>query len=193
MESQLLLAGAAVVEATASIRRKDLTGVGDVRQVKLNGAGSVSLFPGRWDVLVTPPAGYYVSRFASSRNNNDRPEGWNEILVTNFNRFTVTLANDAGSIHGVVKSGSALGGGAPVFLETWDPATRRRLIALRGVRADMKGNYRFDGLPPGEYRVLSTFEYLAPDAGMFDAAGAVAVRVDASGDRALDLELYGIP
>jgi Carboxypeptidase regulatory-like domain len=185
------------VSAVALYRRKDLAGAGPVESVKLGARGVLPLPPGHWEFLIAPPSyGYYVSRFAPvSRDNTARPEGWNDILVGNlvFNRFTVTLSNGAGAIHGTVKISSDPAGAAPVFLEAWDPVTRQRVLDLRETRTDMRGNYRFDGLPPGDYRILSTFEYAAPDPNAFDAALARSLRVESSTDPQVDLDLYGIP
>jgi hypothetical protein len=94
-------------------------------------------------------------------------------------------------IHGIVKTSGAPAGGAPVFLEGWDPVEQKRLIDLRETRADLRGNYRFDGVAPGSYRVVSTFEYLFPDSKAMDLAGARPVEIPAHTDVQTDLELYG--
>jgi hypothetical protein len=57
----------------------------------------------------------------------------------------------------------------------------------------MRGNYRFDGLPPGDYRVLSTYEYASPDSNAFDIAQASSLRIESSTNPQVDLALYGIP
>ncbi|HWE49918.1 MAG TPA: carboxypeptidase-like regulatory domain-containing protein [Bryobacteraceae bacterium] len=197
-ESQLALQGAGeTVSAAGFFRRKDLAGVGPVQAVKLGVSTGIALLPGRWEILVGPPAGYYVSRFSPvPRDNPGPPEGWNTVEVGRsfgFSRFIATLSNGVGGIHGTVKISNAAAGGAPVFLELYDPATRQRLLDLRETRADMRGNYRFDGLPPGEYRVLATYEYSSPDPNAFDAALPRSLRVESSTNPQVDLELYGIP
>jgi hypothetical protein len=42
------------------------------------------------------------------------------------------------------------------------------------------------------YRVLSTFEYRSPDSAEMEMAGAQTASVAASGDLAVDLDLYAI-
>jgi hypothetical protein len=37
----------------------------------------------------------------------------------------------------------------------WNDVPVNRLIDLRETRSDMNGNYRFDGVAPGDYRILS--------------------------------------
>ena len=78
-----------------------------------------------------------------------------------------------------------------MFLEAWDPILRKRLLDLRATRTDAQGNYRFENLAPGDYRILSTFDYSDPDPQAFDAVGALALRVEAKENRQLDLELNG--
>lgn len=83
--------------------------------------------------------------------------------------------------------------GAPVFLEAWDAGERKRMIEeLREIRTDRYGRYRFEGVPPGEYRIVSTFEYRTPDPASMEKAGATGIRVDEAQARQLDLDLYVI-
>jgi Carboxypeptidase regulatory-like domain len=182
-----------VPAAGAKIRRKDLAGVGSTQDLVLNVNNRALIPPGRWEIAVTPPSGYYVSRFSpSGRNGNTRPDGWNEILVQRLDAITVALTGGASSMHGVVKSSGSPAAAAPVFLEAWDPIERKRLVDLHETRADMRGNYRFEGLAPGSYRVLSTFEYLEPDSNAMDLAGAQPIEIGGHTDLQTDLELFGV-
>ena len=54
------------------------------------------------------------------------------------------------------------------------------------------GQYQFDGLAPGAYRLLSTFEYQSPDAAAMDAARAAIVKAEEGRTVVQDLELYVI-
>ena len=96
-------------------------------------------------------------------------------------------------MHGVVKSYSDPVVGAPVYLEGYDPETRKRVTDLRVVRTDTHGLYRFQGLwRPGStecYRPLST---RCPTPRPWRLAAAQSVRVEAHSDLQLDLDLYGI-
>ena len=92
----------------------------------------------------------------------------------------------------VTTSGREPVAGAPVFLETWDPVERKRVVDLRETRTDLRGQYRFTGLAPGTYRILSTFEYRSPDSESMDAAGAKEIRVVEAQSPQLDLDLYVI-
>ena len=48
---------------------------------------------------------------------------------------------------------------------------RKRLIDVRETRTDIHGQYQFQGLSPGNYRILSTFEFHAPDPATMELAG----------------------
>ncbi len=169
-------------------RRKDLAGVGPTQE--LPSSNRASLGPGRWELAVIPPQGTYVSAF-SPATRGARPDGWNEIQVPR-GQVTIAISGGASAMHGVVKESGSPASWAPVFLETWDPIERKRVVDLRETRADIRGNYRFDGLPPGTYRVLSTFEYLAPDTNAMDLGGALPIEIVAHTDLQTDLDLYGI-
>jgi len=175
-------------------RRKDLSGDGKPETLRPN-RGHVSLLPGRWDLALTPTAGYYVAKFSAIQSDNagrDRADGWNEIAAAG-GPLTVqfVLSPHPGVVRGAVTGANREPvAGAPVYLEPYDPAARKRLADLRVTRTDMQGKYRFYGLPPGDYRILGTFEYQSPDSAAMDAAAARSVKVEESRDVALDLELY---
>jgi hypothetical protein len=58
------------------------------------------------------------------------------------------------------------------------------------MRTDVRGQYRFNGLAPGLYRILSTFEYEKPEPDEMEASGARALTLSESTDTAQDLDLY---
>ncbi len=165
------------------VRRKDLAGTG---QISAREAGtSVPLPPGRWEVLLAPPTGYYVSAAPSARG---RPDGWLEFLSRTNSNLRLILSSGPGAIRGSVKDAPY----APVYLEGYDPASRKRVGELQTTRADSRGQYRFGGLAPGSYRLLSTVEYNSPDTATMDLAAAPTVLVSTHGDVTKDLDLWVI-
>jgi protocatechuate 3,4-dioxygenase beta subunit len=200
--SLLLRSGSAVTvsgaPANASgdirIRRADLAGAGPAFMLPvLNGAATIPA--GRWEVMLQPPSGYYVSRFSgpglspASAFGFGRPDGWEEVLSPGTaGRFT--LSGGPSAIRGVVKSSDDPVSGAPVYLEAYDPTAGKRVAELRTAISDMHGQYRLDGLAPGTYRILSTFEYLFPDMETMGVSGAQLVTVDAHSELSRDLDLY---
>ncbi len=176
----------------AMIRRKDLAGTGEAAPLDL-APGHAIIPPGRWEVMLAPPAGYYVSGFfGSNRMENGRADGWNEFLASDYTSIRFQLAGGPGSVRGTVKSGSGATPGAPVYLEGWDPATKKRIGELQIARTDTRGAFRFDALAPGTYRILGTFEYLNPDVNVMSAA-ALEIIVSEHAEKAVDLDLYVIP
>lgn len=174
-------------------RRKDFAGADAPQPIKLTN-GRTLLAPGRWELLLNPPPGYYVSGFApvSKAGGKSRPDGWNEIMISSHSIARFNLSSGAASVHGNVKSSTESVAGVPVYLEGYDPSMRQRMTDLRATRTDMRGAYRFDGLAPGTYRVLATFEYQMPDSAAMDLAGARSLQADAQGDLQTDLDLFVI-
>ncbi|HEX4138094.1 MAG TPA: carboxypeptidase-like regulatory domain-containing protein [Bryobacteraceae bacterium] len=193
-ETRFVLDGAGLGStASALVRRKDYAGTGEVQNVVLNATTGISLLPGHWEVQIVAPRGYYVSHFGGPRNAVSRPDGWNDVLIGSSGFVSATLSNGPAALHGVVRDSAKPIPGAPVFLEGWDPVTRNRLIDPRETRSDARGNYRFDNLAPGDYRILSTFDYAAPNPQIFDASRANEIRLEKATDPAVDLELSGNP
>ncbi len=160
--------------------------------------GHVQLLPGRWDLALSPTPSYYVAAFSgpvSEGSARGRADGWNEILADEPKvAVKFVLSPTPGIVHGAVTLADGRPApAAPVYLEAFDPNTRRRLTDLRIATTDLKGQYQFYGLPPGMYRILSTFEYEAPDAAAMDAARATVVQIEESKDISQNLLLYTLP
>jgi len=180
------------VRAKLTARRKDLDGGGQTEVLKLEDSRA-ALGPGRWEISIVPPSGYYAMSFDSAGLTNQehgRADGWNEVVVRDFTPVRIKLSSHPAAVHGVVSSGQDPVAGAPVYLEAFDPGAHKRLTEVRTVRTDMRGKYRFSGLAPGIYRIASTFEYDRPDVQSMEAAGARSVTLAESTDTAQDLELF---
>jgi hypothetical protein len=176
-------------------RRKDLAGDGPAASLKLVNNRTL-LAPGRWEFLLVPPPGYYAAGFFGTfyvRRPDLRADGWNEATIRGgFDRVRFVLSSGPAAVHVTVKDSAEPVVGAPVYLEGYDPEGRKRIADLRIARTDTHGLYRFEGLAPGTYRILATFEYLMPDAAAMEAAAAKTVRVEEHGDLSHDLDLYAI-
>jgi hypothetical protein len=185
-----------VPEANSSklwIRRKDMAGAGESKQWPLT-RGRATIPIGRWELFLEPPAGGYVSSFyggAISRPYRMRADGWNEAVAMERRSMQFQLVGGPASVRGTVKSGSEAAAGVPVYLEGWDAEGKQRVGELRSVWTDGRGGFRFEGLAPGMYRVLATFEYLNPDV---ETMGSTAqeITVAAHAEKSVDVELYVI-
>ncbi len=58
---------------------------------------------------------------------------------------------------------------------------------------DVHGQYHFSGLAPGNYRVLSSFEYLTVDSATMAQTPAKSVVVENTHDVQQDLDLFVLP
>jgi len=158
-----------------------------------NGAATIPI--GRWEVMLLPPDGYYVSAVSGSVSaaNRWRPDGWQEVTSpppAGFGGVRFTVSAGPSAIHGAVKGSDGPVSGVPVYLEAYNQTAGSRVADLRTAITDMHGQYRLDGLASGTYRILGTFEYLSPDVEVMGAAGAQLMTLDAHSDVARDLELY---
>ncbi len=165
-------------------RRKDLAGAGEVRPVHLDG-GRGNVPPGGWEFLSAPPAGFYASSF-SPFIRGSYAHGWVPFFAQPRASLRISLSSGAGGVWGTVKDAPY----APVYLEAYDATARKRIGQLRTTYADARGQFRFDNLAPGTYRLLSTFEYRSPDTETIGLSPAESVTVTAKSDVVKDLELW---
>jgi hypothetical protein len=178
-------------------RRKDLSGDGATESYR-PAPGTLKLLPGRWDLSVTPSASYYAASFSGPGNEGaqrGRADGWNEMVLAGPGPETVkfVLSPTPATVHGVVSDASHDPvTGVPVFLEAYDPDSRKRLMDVRVTRTDTQGRYQFYGLAPGAYRMLSSFEFQMPDSAALDAANARTVKLEEGRDLPVDLDQYMI-
>lgn len=175
-------------------RRKDLAGSHDTQVIQLSDRYA-ALTAGPWEFAVVPIDGYYVSGFSGSGGyrNLKRFDGWNEQTVQTWGGFVrISFSNNPGALHGTVTDAGNPVVGAPVFLEPVDLEPARRIVDTYVTITDVHGRYQFGSLAPGQYRVLSSFEYQMPDSRIMTEAHARELQIDVRSDLGLDLDLYVI-
>ncbi len=181
---------------TVQARRKDLAGEGPPKTLS---AERTVLSEGRWELLVqTPPQFYPVSISDTRRSSaHGRADVWTEIVPMGGRipqKIRVSVSAKPGSVRGkVTGSGNNPAIGAPVYLEPMDDEGQRRLMDPRVAIAGLHGDYVFSGLPPGRYRLVSSFDFEAPDEQTMEYARPKAVVVKEGGEAVQDLELYVRP
>lgn len=171
-------------------RRKDLSGIGKTEALELPGE-RLAFLPGRWDLALIPPHGYFVAE-AMPPHDGGRADGWNEVMLSSGsgpNSVQFVLSAAPGGVHGTVtgQRQEAIPG-APVYLEAYDPQLHRRLKDVQVTRTDAQGRYHFSDLAPGDYRLLSSFDWETPD-GSLDVPGMRSLRVPEARDVPEDLVL----
>jgi len=196
-ESTFSFVGAPAAANSGSIRvlarRKDLAGPSAVEVLKLNN-NRVRLAPGPWQFALQPNPTFYATAFSARgtvRPNDGRADGWND--ANSVGQLQFTISGSPGTVHGTVKSGTEPAIGAPVFLEPSELDPLRRVAETSVTHTDINGQYRFVGLAPGNYRVMSSFEYKVADSAIMSSSGAKTVRVEEAHDAQQDLDLYSIP
>ncbi len=188
--------GAPMNPATVQVqaRRKDLAGEGKTETLRLQ-QGRVSLQPGYWELTLAPMANYFAAAFSAPGTevfDRGPADGWNQVLLAAPGvQVKFVLSAKPATIRGkVTGAGQEEVGGVPVFLEPWDSERRRRVAAVRVTRTDRSGQFSFIGLPPGSYRLLSTFEYQSVDSATLDASGARQVKIGEGEPLTQDLALF---
>jgi hypothetical protein len=119
---------------------------------------------------------------------------WFDIFIDmRFAPIRITVSDKAALIIGsVVKEGKGVPG-APVFLWPLAESGRRSLKGYRMVIADTEGKYHFEGLPPGDYRMLATYDFTEIDEAALDEGLAITVRATESQRTTADLPLWVSP
>lgn len=180
-------------------RRADLAAVDQPVKIELP---ETKLPPGYWNFNATAGPGRYVESVASMFRDirrpwrPERPADAHEVFIEpQFrNRFKIVVSDKAGQIDGTVTTaGKRTVAGAPVFLWPVSDTNRRILGGPRETLSDIEGRFRFEGLPPGDYRVLATFDASEANTEIIEEARASTVRVEPSQSVNLDLPLWIAP
>lgn len=158
--------------------------------VRVDGGQVETLPPGGYELAVGWPPEYYVHSLRPSRGAG--APGRLEAMPGEKLELTVVLGTRPAGLSGkVVDAEDRPVPGAPVFLTAADAYWRRLLGGNRTVRADQRGEFRFDGLPPGRYRLFSSFEIAEPTEADWDAVNAAPVTVEEGSRERLELKLTG--
>ena len=176
-------------------RRKSLAGEEPARHIRPQ---EDPLPPGTWEVSAAPPPDFYVARITGDRGDLESraANGWKEFLLPpgGHTRVEVELSSAIAALHArVTASMDQPAGAPPIFLEPVELEAGAGLVALRTARTDLQGRYRFSGLPPGRYRVLSSFDFERPSAEDMEAARADEVSLKETSDTNHDLQLFAAP
>ncbi|MGB9604930.1 MAG: carboxypeptidase regulatory-like domain-containing protein, partial [Bryobacteraceae bacterium] len=156
----------------------------------VRGGQTISLLPGVYRVAVSAPLDYYVAYVRWPRTSVgpavfEAPPG--AVL-----ELAVVLDKRPAAITGrVVDVDGKPVAGAPVFLLALDPEQQRLMEGTRSARSDHRGEYRFHGLAPGRYRLLSSFEIERPSESDWAVAETSTVSVEEGQTARLDLKLAG--
>jgi hypothetical protein len=175
--------------------RQDLSDLEKDQPIAMRGP----LAPGHWLMSARVGATQYVesitgSGFVRERRPVQPSDAFDVMIGTGYARIVVTISDRAAETEGsVVGADSKAIPGAPVFLWPVTEASRRSIGGAKRVLTDSSGHYEFDGLPPGDYRVLATFDISEVDEEILDAAHVSVTRLDLGQKLTADLPLWIAP
>ncbi len=192
--------GDANIPVVLTGHRRDLSDIGTDHEIKVP---LDRLTPGHWEINATTVPGQYVESIAGPyafrrrgpRTDVPQPPDAFDVFVEYqmFGRVQIIMSDQAGQVSGKVTSEGKEIAGAPVFLWPVADNARRSLHGYLQVLSDAGGQYHFDSLPPGEYRILSTFDLSEVDEPALEEAQAASVQVSASQTANQDLTLWTAP
>ncbi len=175
-------------------RRVDLAGARDIVNLGPRPTSAV-LGPGQWELLLQHSAGSPAtgsSPTGAGSGLSSQSGGWYRFMAGDV--VWLPAPSGSGSLGGIVVGPDRIPVvGAPVYLEVYERRSKTRVGELRTVNTNARGAYQFTGLAPGQYRVLATFEYVAPDTATMELCGAQTVNVGPSDPQTLDLDLFTLP
>ena len=180
-------------------RRKDLSETEDGREID---GPRATLAPGHWEFRAVAPGGQYVESIvqrygqAPRRSKAEDTSDWYQVFIPtgDWSRLTITVSDQAGELAGRVMAKSKPVPGAPVFLWPVAVSTRRSLPSPVLQRlSDTEGRFHFDGLPPGDYRLLATFDVREIDAELIELSRAVSAHVEAFQTTSIEVPVWIAP
>jgi hypothetical protein len=180
-------------------RRDTLSGSEPAREISLP---SAMLAAGYWQFAAAVAPGQYVASIASGSGDirrtrrAGRPSDWFPVYLEPLRggeQIRIVVSERAAQLGGAVLQDGKAVAGMPVFLWPVKEETRRMLGGPRQVLSDVSGNYRFSGLPPGEYRLLASLDAREVDAELAEEAKAPAVLLTEGQAAGLDLTVWLAP
>jgi hypothetical protein len=172
--------------------RLDLSETEENREIK---TPQTALDPGHWELRAQVPRGQYVESIvnmaAQPRRTGNAPTAadWYEVFIPPrySSNIRIRVSDQAGEIKGKIVTDDKPVPGAPVFLWPSAESARRSLGGPLQTLSSVDGRFGFDSLPPGDYRILASFDVNEVDADLMDLSYALTIHVE--GRQTTDVEL----
>ncbi len=165
-----------------------LKGRSDLPVPRLRGGDFTSVPPGEYSSSGLG-MDYYVQSIRSSQAS--QAPGEFVALPGEQVEIAMRISRHPASLKGkTLAGGDTPAVGAPVFLNALDPELRKRIGGAQATRTTEDGVYSFRGLPPGQYQVVSSFEYMSADEIDWQSISKT-VALEERQEAELDLELSG--
>lgn len=177
--------------------RQDLSESGEDQEIPMR----ATLAPGHWELNAIAPEGTYIQSMTNAaslrraQSNVVPPDDWFDLFFDSrgSSLVTITISDQTAKMDGTVTKDGQSVPGAPVFLWPVAESARRSLHGFRETITDTDGHFGFTGLPPGDYRLLATFDMTMIDEEKLDQAHAITVHVDAGSAPQAELALWIAP
>ncbi|MBC7924500.1 MAG: carboxypeptidase regulatory-like domain-containing protein [Bryobacteraceae bacterium] len=179
-------------------RRLNIAEIDPLREIPL---GQTALPPGHWEFRAEAPPGYYVADVAAPSQGSQRrkaAEQLNEwypswISQTGDSHVSVRLSDKPAILEGQVTENGKPVPGVTVFLWPETLEGRRAAGGFLQMLSDTKGGFYFANLPPGNYRVVASFDILELDADLIEVSKAVKVTAKHESSNPLELRPWTAP
>jgi hypothetical protein len=179
-------------------RRQDMSETEPAREIV---GPRTTLAPGHWEFRAQAPPGMYVESITNFRGAPRRPwkaervADWYDVFIESRSpsRIRIAVSDQAGQIGGRVMTSGQPVPGAPVFLWPVAESARRSLSGSLQTLSDTEGRFHFDSLPPGDYRILASFDVNEIDEELIEMSRAVVVHADVSQTANVDLAVWIAP
>ena len=160
-----------------------------------------TLAPGHWEFRARAPGGQVVESITTFRGAPRRPwkaerdSDWFEVFIEPRlpTSIRISVSDQTGQLAGRVMSDGKTEPGAPVILWPVAESARRSLSGPLQMLSDTEGRFHFDGLPPGDYRALASFDVNEIDEELMEMSRAIVVRVEAAQTAAIELPVWIAP
>jgi hypothetical protein len=199
VDVQFQLAGGGSVSGssvTLIARHPDLADTGPEIEIK----PPQTMLPGHWEMGAKTGPGAYVESITNYGGGSrrgvrlERSSEWFEVFIGAYiQMLQVVIAQNAGHVTGTVQADKTAVAGIPVFLWPVAEQARRSLRGPVQALSDVNGQFRFDGLPPGDYRLVASYDLSDIDEESIELAKAVVVHVDQSQTANADLAPWLAP
>jgi protocatechuate 3,4-dioxygenase beta subunit len=180
-------------------RRQDLAVTDAVKEIR---TARAALDPGHWEFRAQVPDGQYVESITNYWGGSrrafraeTRPRDWFDVFIESRApaRIRISVSDRAGEISEIVRAEGQAAPGAPVFLWPVEEAARRSLGGSKQMLTDTEGRFRLGSLPPGDYRVVASYDITEIDEELLELSRARVIRVEASQKTAVELDLWMAP
>lgn len=174
---------------SAFLRRREPI---DDNSKRLQCGETATLSPGRWEIVVSSPPAFYVAAYTNARGGENAYEF--SLSPAEERELTVTLRSRPASLSGrVMAEADQPAGSAPVLLYPLDTELRSRMGGVRNTLTTDTGEFRFAGLAPGRYELLSSYSLEQTRGLIWPQGQGKTVELEEGAEPSITIRLQDLP